>query len=110
MITSPEELINAVQRLGALPFFRCCVPGFSLDEMTPRSLWFVEGVEGPWEWKSPAVNSGKCVYGKFFRGKTGYFSAALLPVRAAASAASRQSFSPFTRNTLPSYSSIIASP
>lgn len=26
-----------------------------MEEHTPPELWFVDGVEGPWEWKGPVI-------------------------------------------------------
>lgn len=73
MIHNENELIECVEKLGFLPFFTNNIKGFSLEEMCPPELWFTE-LEGPWEWKGPAAKSGKCIYGKFFRGKAGFIS------------------------------------
>lgn len=78
-LRSPEALIGLVEEIGFLPFFVNRVPGFSVEECCPRELWFAEGVDGPWEWKGPAARSGKCVYGKLFRGKAGFVSREWLP-------------------------------
>lgn len=74
MIHTPQELEALVQEVGFLPFFTNSIPGFSVEECTPRELWFAENVDGPWEWKGPAAQSGSCVYGKFFQGKAGFIS------------------------------------
>ena len=50
-ITSAMELEALVQQMGVLPFFSCSIPSFSIEEFTPSRYWFVEGVEGPWEWR-----------------------------------------------------------
>lgn len=78
-LTTALDLAEAVEAMGFLPFFKNAVAGFSVDEHTPRNLWFVAGVDGPWEWKGPAVRTGKCAYGKFFRGKAGYIGLDWLP-------------------------------
>ncbi len=78
-LRSPEALIALVEEIGFLPFFVNRIPGFSVEECCPRELWFAEGVDGPWEWKGPAARSGKCVYGKLFRGKAGFVSRQWLP-------------------------------
>ena len=57
-LRSPEALIALVEEIGFLPFFVNRIPGFSVEECCPRELWFAEGVDGPWEWKGPAVASG----------------------------------------------------
>ena len=70
-IDSPEALLQTVEELGFLPFFRNEVPGFSIEEHTPPQRWFAdyEGdpVEngGPWEWKGPVAVSGRCVGGDY---------------------------------------------
>lgn len=81
-IRSPEALIELVEDIGFLPFFRSDVPGFSLEAHTPPELWFEDGVDGPWEWKGPAARSGTAVYGKLFRNKAGFVSRAWFPVLA----------------------------
>lgn len=73
-IHNSDELIRLVQSIGFLPFFEGNMQGFSLEECTPQELWFVDGVDGPWEWKSPAITKGHLAYSKFFRGKAGYIS------------------------------------
>ncbi len=78
-IHTADELIEQVENLGFIPFFRNKIKGFSIQEMADPSLWFVDGVDGPWEWKGPAIRSGRVAYGKFFRGKTGYISLKWLP-------------------------------
>lgn len=79
LIHSPEDVIRLVEEVGFLPFFPNPIPGFSLEECCPRELWFQDGVEGPWEWKGPIIRSGRCLYGKFFRGKAGYVSREWIP-------------------------------
>lgn len=81
-IRSPEALIDLVEEVGFLPFFKNDIPGFSLQEHTPPELWFEEGVDGPWEWKGPAARSLRCVYGKLFRNKAGYVSRGWFPALA----------------------------
>lgn len=79
VLRSPGELIEAVEDLGFLPFFKNSLPGFSVEEMCPPELWFAPDAEGPWEWKGPAAKSGRCIYGKLFRGKAGFVSRSWLP-------------------------------
>lgn len=77
-LRTAKDLINAVNSLGVLPFFKNNVPGFSVAEHTPREIWFVEGVEGPWEWKGETVRAG-LMYAKLFRGKAVWVSRGLVP-------------------------------
>ena len=68
-----------MNELGFLPFFRSTVPGFSVEEATPEEYWFQKDVEGPWEWKGPAISEGRCLYGKLFQGKAGWVSEDWIP-------------------------------
>lgn len=74
MIRSCDDLKKTVQDMGFLPFFKNGIEGFSIEEMTPASLWFSDECDGPWEWKGPVIREGNCAYGKLFRGKAGYVS------------------------------------
>ncbi|MBQ9036182.1 MAG: hypothetical protein IJ115_01795 [Erysipelotrichaceae bacterium] len=78
VIRSAEDIYNAVQDIGFLPFFANEVEGFSIEEHTPVELWFTKQ-EGPWEWKGPVLRMGNCVYGKFFNGKAGFISTKWFP-------------------------------
>jgi len=73
-IHSPEALEELVMKIGFLPFFKNEIPGFSIEECTPRSLWFSDYDDGPWEWKGPVILNGNCAYGKLFNKKAGYVS------------------------------------
>ena len=68
------ELEALVQRMGFLPFFAGAVSQFSVEEFTPSQYWFVDGVEGPWEWRMEAARRGVVAYGKLFAGKAGLVS------------------------------------
>ncbi len=71
-IDSPKAIEQTALRIGILPFFRCRLSGFSIEEHTPHHLYFVKDVEGPWEWKGPVIKNGRCVYGKFFDRKAAF--------------------------------------
>ena len=77
-ITNEKELAALVNEIGFLPFFRCNIPGFSLEECTPPGYWFADGVDGPWEWKGYVLD-GTIAYGKLFRRRAGFVSRAWLP-------------------------------
>ena len=79
-IDSAEAILDEVERLGFYPFFKNEIPGFSIGEHTPPRLWFSDTEEGPWEWKGPAVRTGRVLYGKFFKGRAGYISRDWYPV------------------------------
>ena len=65
-ITSAMELEMLVQQMGFLPFFSCSIPSFSIEEFTPSRYWFVDGVDGPWEWRMELARRGVVAYGKLF--------------------------------------------
>ena len=79
MIRSAEDLTVLVQEIGFLPFFHNEIPGFSIEACTPPELWFSETEDGPWEWKGPVARTRTCLYGKFYRKKAIFVSAALAP-------------------------------
>lgn len=81
-ITGPDALTRLVERVGLLPMFRCQIEGFSLEELTPPDRWFVDGVDGPWEWREVLAEEGKVAYGKFFCKKAGFVSREWLPILA----------------------------
>ena len=78
-LTSPQAVLETVKALGFLPFFRNRLPGFSLEEHCPPSLWFTDQ-PGPWEWKGELARDENCVYGKFFHGCAGFISREWFPV------------------------------
>lgn len=55
---SAADLEQAVLKTGFLPFFQSDIPEFSIEEFTPAEYWFADGVDGPWEWKSPVAGNG----------------------------------------------------
>lgn len=71
---SAAELEALVQQMGFLPFFRCTIPQFSIEEFTPGRYWFVDGVDGPWEWRMELARRGVVAYGKLFAKKAGLVS------------------------------------
>lgn len=74
-ITAPDDLTRLVRQYGFLPFFSSCIPGFSIDDMTPSSVWQQYLGLGPWLWRDDIAAEKQCIYGKFFGKKTGYVSA-----------------------------------
>ena len=74
-IHSPEAMIAEIRRYGVLPFFKCGVPGWSVEELTAPGCWIFEDDEavlGPWDWKIDAVREGDIAYGKFLGGKAAF--------------------------------------
>lgn len=74
MIHNAIELEALVQQMGFLPFFACAIPNFSIEEFTPGRFWFVDGVDGPWEWRMALARRGVVAYGKLFARKAGLVS------------------------------------
>lgn len=73
-ITVPDDLARLVRHYGFLPFFSTCIPGFSIDDMTPATVWQQYMGLGPWLWRDEIAAEKQCIYGKFFGKKTGYVS------------------------------------
>lgn len=74
-IDSPEAMVAAIRHFGILPFFRCGVPGWSVEELTAPGCWFSDEEDtflGPWDWKIDAVREGDIAYGKFLGGKAAF--------------------------------------
>ena len=77
-LKSPADIETRCAELGFLPFFRCGIPGFSVEEMVAPEYWFTDE-EGAWEWKGPVIREGHCAYGKLFARKAGFVSREWLP-------------------------------
>lgn len=74
-IHSPETMYNAVEAVGILPFFRCGIDGFSVEDMLKGRIWDFEETLGPWDWKIDLVQSGDIAYGKFiYSGKSAFLT------------------------------------
>ena len=77
-IRKKEDLSEAVNQFGFLPFFANPIPGFSIEEHIDSRIWFTEE-EGPWEWKGPVIRELGCAYGKFFEKKAAFISKEWFP-------------------------------
>ena len=73
-IESKEDILQIVDDVGFLPFFKNEIEGFSVEENCAEYLWFNSEIDGPWEWKGPIARTRECMYGKFFEGKAGFIS------------------------------------
>ncbi|MDP4091374.1 MAG: hypothetical protein Q8930_19180 [Bacillota bacterium] len=73
-IHNESELQQLIEEIGFLPMFRSNIAGFSVEECTPRQYWFVDGVEGPWEWREKIASAGNIAYAKLFDKKAGFVS------------------------------------
>lgn len=73
-VRSQQDLIDAVQEYGVIPYFTNAIPGFSLEEhCAPTALWSDTGNDS-WAWKGPVIRATGCAYGKFFNRKAAYVS------------------------------------
>ena len=69
-------MIEVIREYGIIPFFRCGIAGWSIEEMTAPGCWFTDeedgGTLGPWDWKIEAVREGDIAYGKYLGGKAAF--------------------------------------
>lgn len=73
-VTDSESMLEAVKAFGIIPFFENTVRGYSIEELTPPTLWLTDEELGPWDWKVDVVQSGEIVYGKFLCGGKAAFA------------------------------------
>lgn len=79
-IRSCRELINWINEIGFLPFFKNEIEGFSAEEHTSNRYWGTGDKEqDPWEWREIIARSGEVAYGKFFHKKAGFISKEWFP-------------------------------
>lgn len=71
-VRSKQDLIDAVEDYGIVPYFSTSIPGFSLEEHCPPAILFNDTEENTWEWKGPVIQATGCAYGKFFEKKAAY--------------------------------------
>lgn len=77
-IRTKQDMIDAVNTFGIVPFFRNSVLGFSLEEHAAPETWYSSDHEwAVWEWKGPVIRETGCAYGKFFEKKAAFVSAEL---------------------------------
>lgn len=72
-IKTKQDLIDAVEKCGIVPFFSNNIKGFSIEENVDPKAYFGES-QGVWEWKGPVILETKCAYGKFFLNKAAFIS------------------------------------
>ncbi|MCR5088020.1 MAG: hypothetical protein K6C08_00730 [Oscillospiraceae bacterium] len=71
-VRSRQDLINAIQEIGIIPYFTTSIPGFSLAEHCSPRVLFSDSGDDTWEWKGPAIQATGCAYGKLFEKKAAY--------------------------------------
>ena len=70
-IQTKEDIKDAIDKYGILPFFSNDIKGFSIEEHCSPKVYFGEE-PGVWEWKGPIIQETKCAYGKFFQKKAAF--------------------------------------
>lgn len=80
-IKTKQDMIDAVDRFGFLPFFAGSIPGFSVEEHVSRDVWYsaADGDWKVWEWKGPVIRESGCAYGKFLENKAVFISREWFP-------------------------------
>ena len=74
-VINAESMLAVIHEAGLIPFFSNLIPGYSIEERTPREFWFDGGdTLGPWDWKIDCVQSGDIAYGKFVLGGKAAFA------------------------------------
>ena len=73
-IRCEKDIEDIVQEYGFLPFFTSAIPGFSIEEMADRKVWFPPQGEGVWEWKDPVIRGTGAAYGRFILSRPGFAS------------------------------------
>lgn len=77
-INSQDDLIEAINKYGFLPYFRNSIEGFSIEEHINSRYWFGDE-NGAWEWKGSVIKKTGCAYGKFLERKAVYISREWFP-------------------------------
>ncbi len=71
-VRTKQDLIDAVQEYGIIPYFESSIPGFSLEEHCHPLMLFNDTEDNSWFWKGPVIQETGCAYGKFFGKKAAY--------------------------------------
>ena len=80
-VRTKEDLLEAIERFGFLPFFSGSIPGFSLEEHAAADVWYsaADDTWKAWDWKGPVIRESRCAYGKFFENKAVFISKEWFP-------------------------------
>ncbi len=75
-IRTKQDLLDAIETFGFLPFFAGSIPGFSIEEHAVRDVWYTapDGEWKVWDWKGPVIREAGCAYGKFFENRAVFIS------------------------------------
>mgnify|MGYP006394786501 FL=1 len=75
IINYPTTMISAIRECGFIPFFKCGIAGWSIEEMADPEYWFTSSDQlGPWDWKISVIRESDIAYGKFLGGEAGKHS------------------------------------
>ena len=74
VVRDAASMSDLIHDYGMIPFFANPVPGYSIEEHTPRDCWFTSDNLGPWDWKIDCVQTGDIAYGKFLWGGKAAFA------------------------------------
>ena len=80
-IETKNDLIEAINKFGFVPFFTNSIPGFSIEEHVSQDAWYdsADGSWKVWDWKGPVIKETGCAYGKFFENKAVFISREWFP-------------------------------
>ncbi len=78
-VRTKKDLIELVNDIGFLPFFRNPIEGFSLEDIASPKAWYdpdwTNGIKWPcWQWKGEVTWDHELAYAKLFRDKAGFVS------------------------------------
>ena len=71
-VRTKQDLIDAINKYGIVPYFANSIPGFSLQEHCSPYVLFSDDDNNTWDWKGPVIQETRCAYGKFFEKKSTY--------------------------------------
>lgn len=83
-ILSCAQMIDYINKVGALPLLNLGIPGWSADEVVDPECRYVILDDGSWEWalwqwKGDIIKESHCAYGKFFHKKAAFISSEWWP-------------------------------
>ncbi|MDL2324445.1 hypothetical protein LJC61_04770 [Ruminococcaceae bacterium OttesenSCG-928-A16] len=82
-LTTADDLLNYINKVGFLPLFKNSILGFSAEEHTQNDAWWSGNPKtDPWEWRGFLAESGQIAYGKFFAKKAGFVAKQWFPLLA----------------------------